>query len=482
MKKVFQLQHFFRSVLRNDDARIGNDMQKSLMNQKSLYELERLRGRDIWYESVLFGVAFFLLGIIIVLKGKTAAAAENVDGVLLFYTFFVTTFQISRLIASLMYTSSYDRALSSTEADQSPYTPKISFVIPAYNEEGEIQNTIQNCLDARYPRDLTEVIVINDCSTDSTREKILEMKNKNPEIIFVDWTVNKGKRHGMAEGFRRATGEIVIQLDSDSRIDPRDIPQVVEPFRNPNIGAVSYNTEPANSEKNLLTKMQTAYYFLSFRILKAAESTFRMVFCCSGCASAYRREIVLPLLDDWLTESFLGLPVTWGDDRSITNRVIKLGYETIYSNHVRAYTIVPEKLPQFIKQQIRWKKGWFVNSFFASKFVFKRDPFVALTYFFPLTVVTLLTPFMAARAFLYTPFVHGISSTGYYMLGVLAIAGLFFVFYRFYSRENRYHAYIFVWAILNMLILSYMLIIALFTIQNRGWGTRSLVDEPSSAS
>jgi hyaluronan synthase len=227
--------------------------------------------------------------------------------------------------------------------------------------------------------------------------------------------------------------------------------------------------------------MQAAYYFLSFRILKAAESTFRIVFCCSGCASAYRRDIILPLIDNWLEEKFLGLPVTWGDDRSITNRVLKLGYDTLYSSTVRAYTIVPTTLQQFIKQQIRWKKGWFVNSVFAAKFIVKRDPFVAFTYFFPLMAVTILTPIMASRAFFYTPFVHGLSSTGYYMLGVFAVAFLFLIFYRFYARENPYYPYIFLWAILNMLILSYMLFVALLTIQNRGWGTRGVALRPVEA-
>jgi hyaluronan synthase len=408
--------------------------------------------------------------LIVFLKAKTTTAAD-VDGVLLFYTFFVTLFQLSRIIASLMYKASYDRAITE-EATVEEYQPKISFVIPCMNEESEIQNTIATCYAAAYPRNLLEVIVINDASTDTTQLKIFEMKDKHPDLVIVDWSRNRGKRHGMAEGFRRATGEIVIQLDSDSRVEPADVPHLIAPFKNPNIGAVSFHTDPANADKNWLTKMQAAYYFLSFRILKSAESTFRMVFCCSGCCSAYRRSTVVPILNNWLTEKFLGLPVTWGDDRSLTNRVLKQGYETLYSDRARAYTIVPDTFKTFLKQQIRWKKGWFVNSLFASRFVIKRDPFVALTYFFPLMIVTILTPFMAARAFIYTPLTQGMSSTVYYMLGVFAIALVFYFAYRYFARDNRYAGYVFLWAILNMLILSYMLVIALATIQNRGWGTR----------
>ena len=142
--------------------------------------------------------------------------------------------------------------------------------------------------------------------------------------------------------------------------------------------------------------MQAAYYFMSFRILKAAESTFDTVFCASGCCSAYRKSAVMPILYNWLSESFMGRPVTWGDDRALTSRVLKFGYSTIYSNRVKAETIVPENLRQLLKQQIRWKKSWFVNAIYNAKFIWKTQPFVAFSYFFPLVGVTFLSPIMAA--------------------------------------------------------------------------------------
>lgn len=454
--------------------RIGNEIwfrQKAQEYHEP--EPETADSHAIWFNAILFAAALGLFLLLIFLKAKTVATV-TVDPALVAYTSFVTLFQLSRLVTSLMYRSSYRAALTE-ETTTSPHElPKISFVIPCMNEENEIQNTIGACYASTYPRHLLEVIVINDASTDDSQLRIFEMKDLHPDLQIVDWSQNRGKRHGMAEGFRRATGEIVIQLDSDSRIEPRDVPRLVELFKNPRVGAVSFHTDPANADENLMTKLQAAYYFLSFRILKAAESTFRIVFCCSGCASAYRRSVIVPILDEWLSEKFLGKPVTWGDDRALTNRVIKAGYETMYSDRVRAYTIVPNTLRQFLTQQIRWKKGWFVNSIFAARFIVRRDPFVAFTYFFPLIIVTVLAPFMAARAFLYTPLVHGFSSTIFYVFGVLAIAGLITIVYRFYSRENPYWPYVLVWALFNMFILSYLLIIALLTIQNRGWGTRSI--------
>jgi hyaluronan synthase len=425
--------------------------------------------RTLAFDAFLIALGGAIIVTIVLIKSKTAADFFT-DPLLLGYTFFVTLFQMSRIGTALMYRSSYDAVKEA--APQEPYTPAVSFVIPCMNEERAIYNTIANCFRAHYPRELMEVIVINDGSSDGTLAEIMRAKEEFPELIVIDWKKNRGKRHGMAEGFRQARGEIVIQLDSDSYIEPETFPAFVAPFRNPEVGAVSAHTDPMNPDENLLTKMQTAYYFMSFRILKAAESTFHMVFCCSGCASAYRKEAVMPILDEWLKETFLGLPVTWGDDRSITNQVLKRGYRTLYTDDVRAYTIVPNRFGQFLKQQIRWKKGWFVNSIKASGFIIRREPFVAFTYFFPLMFVTFLTPFMAARAFFYTPIVKGPSATVYYILGVLCITMLIMVVYRFVARENRYWPYLFVWASINMVLLSYLLFYALATIQDRRWNTR----------
>lgn len=423
------------------------------------------------FDAFLLLLATLIVLIIVWLKSETAADFYT-DPLLLGYTFFVTLFQFSRISSALMYRRSHREITEKFK--ERYYEPLVSFVIPCMNEEKAIYNTLAQCFAAAYPKEKLEVIVINDGSTDNTAAEIARAKADFPTLQVIDWKVNRGKRHGMAAGFRAARGEIVIQLDSDSYIEPGTFYAFIEPFRNPEIGAMSAHTDPLNADENILTKMQTAYYFMSFRILKAAESTFHVVFCCSGCAAAYRKSIIIPILDEWLNETFLGRPITWGDDRAITNYVLKQNYRTLYTDDVQAYTIVPTTLRQFIKQQIRWKKGWFVNSIIASKFIVKRDPFVAFTYFFPLIIVTLMTPFMAARAFIYTPFVLGQGATIYYILGVLCVTLLMMVTYRFVARDNHYWPYLFFWSAINMVLLSYLLFVALLTIQDRGWNTRKI--------
>lgn len=423
--------------------------------------------------DALMALLLVAVGIVLILIVKSKTATNLLlDPLLVAYTLFVTTFQLSRVAGAVMYERS-KRILEAATAPAAlaPYEPMVSYVVPCMNEEGAIAKTVRKCFESDYPEDKLEVIVINDGSTDGTGEVLARMQEEYPNLVVVTWKRNRGKRHGMHEGFRIARGEIVVQLDSDSYLEPSTFRSLIDPFRNPEVGAVCAHADPENADYNFLTRMQAAYYFMSFRILKAAESTFFSVFCCSGCSSAYRKSAVAPIMDEWVKETFLGLPITWGDDRALTNQVLRRGYVTIYSDDVQAYTICPTDLKTLFKQQVRWKKGWFVNSLFASRFIIRREPFVAFTYFFPLILVTLLAPFMAIRALVYHPIVHGTLPV-YYMAGMLLVAFVIAAYYRYISRDNKYWPYLFGWATLNMVVLSFVLFYAMATIQNRRWGTR----------
>src|SRR3989344_9583145 len=143
------------------------------------------------------------------------------------------------------------------------------------------------------------------------------------KVRIEDWQGNRGKRHGMAEGVKLAKNEIVVFIDSDSFIDKDCLKHLVKYFSNPMVGAVSGHTDVFNRDTNLLTQMQAVRYYIAFKIYKAAESTFGSVTCCPGCCSAYRKKYLLEILDQWMNQKFLGVECTFGDDRSLTNYIIR---------------------------------------------------------------------------------------------------------------------------------------------------------------
>ncbi len=427
--------------------------------------------KNILHKAGIIISGLFLVFLIILLKSKTTADFF-LDPSLFSYAIFITTFEFSRIISSMLYGISYKSLMrtASKSISSLDYEPKIAFIIPCKNEEKDIAESIQKCYEADYPREKLEVIVINDGSTDNTLNILKSLKKNYPSLKIIDWP-NQGKRWAMAAGFRISNAEIIIQLDSDSYIEPASFRDLINPFQNPRVAAVCANGEPKNADKNIITRMQAAYYFMSFHILKAAESTFNTVFCCSGCCSAYRKSAVMPVLYHWLSESFWGRPVTWGDDRALTSWLLKDGWKTVYCRKARARTIVPDSFRKLLKQQLRWKKSWIINSIFTSRFIFKKQPFVAFFYYFPLIMVSFLTPIMTFRALVYDPFIRGITPLSH-VLGVVLVTTVMIIYYRYLDKQNKYWPYLFLWSMLNLFILSFMIVIAAIRIQDRGWGTR----------
>ena len=420
------------------------------------------------FRTSLILLSIIVLSLIALLKLQSAPSIFS-DLPVFIYTVFVTTFLLSRIVIALRYTRSLSNVIPADLGKT--YEPRVTFVIPCKNEEQAIGTTVEKCFSVDYPIDKIQVIVINDGSTDNTIDVLREAEKQFDNLVIIDWEQNRGKRHGMYEGIQRSSGEIVIQLDSDSYLHSKDFRNFIEPFRNPEVGAVCAHADPANADENLITKMQAAFYFMSFRIMKAAESVTSTVFCCSGCASAYKKSVILPIMDQWLAESFLGRPVTWGDDRSLTSWVLKTGYKTLYTDQVQAYTIVPNTWSQLLKQQLRWKKGWIVNATITSRFIFRTHPLTALLYYFPLVVISFLTPIMAFRALIYGPLVHGTMPI-FYLSGVFLITSIMVLFYRSVSRRNKYWPYLFLWSLFNLFILSYLMFYAVLRLQDRSWVTR----------
>ena len=117
--------------------------------------------------------------------------------------------------------------------------------------------------------------------------------------------------------------------------------------------------------------MQVVRYFVAFRVVKAAESVFSCVTCCSGCFSAYRRVAVMPHLDAWEHQTLLGAPATFGDDRALTNVVLR-DWKVRYAANAVAHTLVPAGLHQFLRQQLRWKRSWTRESLILARFVWRK--------------------------------------------------------------------------------------------------------------
>jgi len=348
------------------------------------------------------------------------------------------------------------------------YLPSVTVAISCKNEEASIVRTLDCIYKSDYPEQLLDVIVVDDGSTDGTWAEIERARTLYPRLQTVRFESNRGKRHGMAAGARRATGEIVVYVDSDSFVRPDAVRRIVQGLADPEVGAVCGHAKVENASENFLTRMQEVRYYVAFRIVKAAESLFSTVTCCSGCLAAYRRRDLMKFLDVWLSQRFLGVPATFGDDRSLTNFMLRR-WRVIYDSEAVCSTIVPSTLRQFFRQQLRWKKSWIRESLLASTFMWKRHPLAAF-YFYLGVVFPLVSPAVVFVA-LVLPLV-GLGAFSYlYIYGTFLMALLYGLVYLVRHKTAMWF-YGLAFSLFYMVVLVWQTYYALATVRRNHWGTR----------
>jgi hyaluronan synthase len=186
-----------------------------------------------------------------------------------------------------------------------------------------------------------------------------------------------------------------------------------------------------NKYENWITRMQQVRYFVAFRVVKGSESVFGAVTCASGCLSAYRRSALLPVVDEWEGQTFLGRPATYGDDRALTNFVLP-NWRVTYQSRARVQTIAPNTLSKFLTQQLRWRKSWCRESIAVSKFIWRKNPVASgLTYVS--VVIQWFAPLVLAYMVYWRAFAGDDPSL--YLAGAFVMAVLYSLFYAFVRRS-----------------------------------------------
>jgi hyaluronan synthase len=200
--------------------------------------------------------AAFLLYWVWLAKDFTAALLLH-DPVFYTYSILVTAYVCVRFLLAPLYRPTPDTG----------YRPTVSIVIPAFNEEGAIEQTIEAILASDYPSESLDVVVVDDGSTDATWERMLAAQQRNPSVVCVRFASNRGKRAAMAEGIRRSRAEICAFVDSDSVLEPDALARLVADFGDPRVGAVVGHADVLNKTHNWLTRMQQVRYYVAFRVI-----------------------------------------------------------------------------------------------------------------------------------------------------------------------------------------------------------------------
>jgi len=254
-------------------------------------------------------------------------------------------------------------------------SPSLTVIIPAYNEGPMVRKSIDSVAAALYPHDRLEIFVVDDGSKDDTWLHIQAAAKKHPGLVTpLRFSENRGKRAALEAGFRRARGEIVVTIDSDSVIDRDTLLAITGPFRDPKVGAVAGKVVVYNRSQGAIPKMLQVRYVLSFDFLRAVQSTYGTVYCCPGALAGYRKSVVREVLDQWMAQTFLGSRCTYGEDRALTNYILDRGYNTVYQRSAVVQTIVPWTYKKLCKMYLRWDRSYVREEIRFGRIVWKRPP------------------------------------------------------------------------------------------------------------
>ncbi|MBF0209335.1 MAG: glycosyltransferase [Desulfamplus sp.] len=362
--------------------------------------------------------------------------------------------------------------------------PGCTVIVPAYNEGKQVFVTLQSLAASDYPKDKLKLIAVDDGSVDDTWEWIKKAKELlGDSVITIKQPCNKGKRHALYEGFKQSEGEVLVTVDSDSTVDADTLRNLVSPFVvDKNVGAVAGNVRVLNMDKGIIPKMLDVVFVYSFDFIRASHSMVKAVMCTPGALSAYRKDIVMSILDEWLHQKFCGQPANIGEDRAMTNLILREGYHVLFQQNAKVYTEVPVKYTNLSKMYLRWARSNVRETIAMTRFIFK--PFregsklgARINLISGWIAITKAQIFLVITwgLIILHPMTFGVNA----IIGVLISSSLAAIIYawKFGSLSSLWS---FVYGFYFFVALSWIRPYALITPHKAGWLTRQIKSKPSS--
>jgi len=270
--------------------------------------------------------------------------------------------------------------------------PKVTIIIPAFNEEKGIATTIESALNIDYPKKKLEIIVVDDGSKDNTYKIALQYKNKGIKVFTKP---NGGKGTALNLGISKAKGKIIVTMDADNtHVKPEALKQMVAYFSNPDVVCVA-PVMAVYEPKGILQKIQQVEYLFGI-LLRKVFSNINAIHVTPGAFSAYKKSFF---------DKFGGFEENnLTEDLEMALRIQYNGYSIVNSTEAIIYTVTPNKFGVLLKQRRRWYGGLVKNLAKYNSLFSKRHgemgviilPAAVISVLFSL----ILTPYMLIKSIL----------------------------------------------------------------------------------
>lgn len=359
--------------------------------------------------------------------------------------------------------------------------PTVTVIVPAYNEGKQVWDTLMSLHESNYPKEKLQILSIDDGSVDDTWKWMQDAKEKlGTRLDIFQQPENQGKRHALYRGFNLGTGDVFVTVDSDSIVTEDTIRNLVSPFvKDEKCGAVAGNIRVLNNKKEMLPKMLDVSFVMSFEFVRSAESNLNSVLCTPGALAAYRRSAVFNCLDEWINQTFMGKPSDIGEDRAMTNMILKQGKHVLFQKDAVAYTNVPDQYLGLYKMFIRWGRSNVRENIAMSKYVFTNfkegNKFGSRLLFISQASRILMSyPFVLFMLFFVLS--HPLLFLGSTLLSILVLSTFSALFFG-YQYEIKESIWAYTYSIVYTFALFWITPYAIATASRRGWLTRDLTVE-----
>lgn len=238
--------------------------------------------------------------------------------------------------------------LKNSKITKDIYEPQVSLIIPAYNEENCIANSIQNKLNLNYPKDKLEIIVVSDGSTDRTEEIVAKFEKDG--IKLIKQNPRAGKTQALNRAVNIAKGQIIIFSDANSMYHPEALKALLKNFADPEVGYVTGQMKYVNPDGSMMGDGYTTYMKYE-NFLRERETFVGSIVGVDGGIDAVRKHLYKPMNPDQLPDLVLPL------------QIIHQGFRVVYEPRA----ILEESVLASPKDEYRMRVRVALRAFWAIK-------------------------------------------------------------------------------------------------------------------